>query len=70
MTDKCKHHTQCRADHSLPAAMLCGYHHNRAWPHCPWYRGYQADVRLAKADAKADVTATGGNEAIKEANDG
>ncbi len=67
MDEHCPHHTQCRSDHDLPAAMLCGYHHHRVWSHCQRYRDYQADARFAKAAAKADVTATGGNEAISEA---
>ena len=64
MDDKCKHHTKCRAQYNLPADQLCGFHHVKNWLWCSTHRDYDADVRLAKADAKADVTATGGNEAI------
>ena len=64
MTDKCKYHAKSRADWKLPANQLCGFHHVKNWDWCSTYRGYQAETRWAKARAKADVGATGENEAI------
>ena len=52
MTDKCIHHDRCRADHAR-GDLLCGWHHAKAWSFCIWFRDYESQVRLEKAQVSA-----------------
>ena len=51
--DRCPNHVQCRADHAR-GDMLCGFHHCQGWPHCIWYRQYQADEGIVTGNDAID----------------
>ncbi len=68
MTDPCPHHDCCHADHGTPTDEPCRFDSPPfAWCWCERHMQYQFEDRLAQSQAKMDVTATGGNEAISEA---